>query len=84
MKLTIPKNGLSHRVDISDQLKCELLKWNDSEDSDEKLIFHKGGTHISQNSIRNVFNRLLGRAGLPHKRIHDLRHTNASRVAHER
>jgi integrase len=73
-----PKNGLSRRVDISDQLKCELLKWNDAEDSDEKLIFHKNGIHISQNSIRNVFNRLLDRARLPHKRIHDLRHTYAS------
>ena len=43
-----------------------------------EIVFHTNGAHTSQNSVRNVWKRLLGKAGLSDRRIHDMRHTYAS------
>ena len=66
-----PKNGKSRRVDMSDQLvsvlkelstkrKMEGLKKGKAID----IIFYRNGEHISQNSTRNIFKRILKKAGL--------------------
>ncbi len=43
------------------------------------LVFPSAtGTHLDASHMRTRFNRLLRKAGLPHIRFHDLRHTSAS------
>lgn len=86
-RLDRTKTGKTRRVDMSDQLyaclkrlyvqrKREAIKQGMS--APVESIFQKGGKHISQNSIRNVFKRILKKAGLRHIRPHDMRHTFAS------
>jgi integrase len=86
-RLTPTKTGKSRRVDMSDQLhgvlrelltkrKAEALKAGGNEPVE--IVFHTNGTHTSQNSIRNVWKRLLRKAGLSDRRFHDIRHTYAS------
>jgi len=81
------KTGKERRVDMSDQListlkalqtkrKREALKIGKGDPVD--WIFNRGDKPISQNSIRNVFKRILKKAGLRHMRVHDMRHSFAS------
>jgi len=81
------KTGRHRRVDMSDQLseslrsllvdrKKEALKTGRGEVVE--WIFHRNNEPIAQNSARNVFKRILGKAGLRHRRIHDIRHTYVS------
>lgn len=44
----------------------------------QQIIFHCRGTYRSQNTTRNAFKKILKSAGLPDKRVHDMRHTFAS------
>ena len=86
-RLEKPKNGKTRRVDMSDQL-IEVMRGLQTNRKREALkdgrgvvvdwIFHKGGEPIAQNSIRNVWNRLLLKAGIRRNRLHDIRHTYAS------
>jgi integrase len=46
----------------------------------EEIIFHTNGHHTAQNSIRNIWKRLLRKAKLRERRIHDIRHTFASQL----
>ena len=39
---------------------------------------HKDGGHLSQNTIRGCYKRLLDKAGIRELRFHDIRHTFAS------
>lgn len=82
-----PKNGKSRRVDLSGQC-LEALSSLRKQRVAEALasgsgavlntIFYRKGEPVSQNSVRNVFNRMLSRAGIRKKRFHDTRHTYAS------
>lgn len=83
------KNGKSRRVDMSNQLNEELQKlYKHRQDealhlgqnqSPNNIVFHhKDGGYFSQNTIRNIFKRLLKLAGLRDMRPHDCRHTFAS------
>ena len=83
----LPKNGLSRRVDMSDQLidclgallirrKREALKAGRSEPIE--IVFHKDGSYMSQNSVRNVFKRVLKKAKIRNIKLHVTRHTYAS------
>ena len=85
-KFTTPKNGKTRRVDMSDMLG-ETLKALQVERRREALregrevvefVFHRNEQPISQNSLRNVFKRILARGGLREIRFHDIRHTFAS------
>jgi integrase len=82
-----PKNGKSRWVDISDDLlpvlrdlltrrKREALEGGLGEPI--AVIFHRDGKHVSQNTIRYTFNRILKKAGLRKIRFHDIRHTYIS------
>jgi integrase len=42
------------------------------------IIFHRGGKHMPQNHARRVYKRILAKAELPVRRIHDIRHSYAS------
>jgi integrase len=84
----LPKNGKTRRVDMSDQL-LESLKGLYTQRKREALqegkggeivetIFHREGKVIEQNYVRELFKRVLRKAGLRNIRVHDIRHTNAS------
>jgi integrase len=87
-RITPTKTGKARRVDMSDQLggvlrtfhiqrKKEALQ--EAKGGVVPFIFHeKNGRHLSQNTVRNVFKRRLGKAGLRDIRLHDIRHDSAS------
>jgi len=81
------KTGRTRRVDMSDQLveslkalktvrKREALKSGKS--GPVEFIFHRQGKPVSQNSVRNIYKRMLTKAGIRCMRLHDIRHTFAS------
>lgn len=86
-RITRTKTGTTRRVDMSRQLveelrnlqlvrKKEALKSGNNEIVD--IIFHTHGGYSSQNSIRNIWKRVLKKAGLPNVKLHITRHTYAS------
>ena len=81
------KTGKDRSVDMSDQLissfqkllmkhRKEALKEGRGEP--HEIVFHKNGGYISQNTIRNIFKRILNKAKIRDMRFHDIRHTFAS------
>jgi len=87
LRISPTKTGKNRRVDMSDQLaetlfdlytnrKEEVLMAGQGEVVE--FIFHKDGQPIAQNSIRNVFKRILKKAKLRDMRVHAMRHTFAS------
>jgi integrase len=81
------KTGKARRVDMSDQLASalrDLMKSRKEEalragkNEVEDVVFPTDGAHTSQNTVRNVWKRVLSKAGLRDRRIHDVRHTFAS------
>ena len=47
--------------------------------TDEDFAFaHLDGTPLDPSTVSHAFNKVIRRAGLPHIRLHDLRHTHAS------
>jgi len=87
-RITPTKTGRARRVDMSNQLIEVLANLHTQRKKEalqagrgnvESFIFHeKGGQPLSQNTVRNVFKRMLSKAGLREIRLHDTRHTFAS------
>lgn len=86
-RVTSTKTSKARRVDMSEQLTWELERLYSQRKREglsagkgkpEEIIFHTKGGYTSQNSIRNVWLRVLGKAGFRHRRFHDIRHTFAS------
>jgi len=82
-QLTPTKNGKSRNVDMSDQLiatlralhikrKEEALKAGSNEV--EPIVFHTKGGYTSQNTVRNVWKRILEKAKLDHRKFHNPAH----------
>ncbi len=47
--------------------------------TNEDFVFaHLDGTPLDPSTVSHTFNKVIRRAGLPHIRLHDLRHTHAS------
>jgi integrase len=47
--------------------------------ADDDFVFaHPDGTPLDPSTVSHAFNKVIRRAGLPHIRLHDLRHTHAS------
>ena len=44
----------------------------------EEIVFHTNGDYTSQNTIRNIWKKMLGKAKLRDMRFHDIRHSFAS------
>jgi integrase len=88
-RITKPKNGKYRRVDMSNQLIMilrELLNERKKEGlkagkgAPVVIVFHTKGKPTSQNTIRNIWKRMLKKAGLRDMRLHDIRHTYASQL----
>ena len=88
-RLTKTKTSKVRRVDMSDQLTVtlrELLNKRKSEGlaagkgAFENVIFHTNGHHTAQNTIRNIWKRLLAKAKLRARKFHDTLHTFASQL----
>ncbi len=86
-RMTLTKNSRPRRVDMSDQLHFELrrlfklrkeeaLKAGSNEP--HEIVFHTHGKPTSQNTVRNIWRRMLGKAGLEYRKFHTIRHTFAS------
>ena len=56
----------------------EVLKEQEKKTSDAYIFPSPNGGPISPDSVQNMLNRVLKRAGLPKIRVHDLRHTFAT------
>jgi len=47
--------------------------------TDNDFVFaHPDGTPLDPSTVSHAFNKVIRKAGLPHIRLHDLRHTHAS------
>lgn len=86
-KVTPPKNGKSRRIDMSDQLAKELRSLylerkkealREGLGEPVSIIFHTAGNHTSQNSVRNVWRKLLSKCELDYRKFHTVRHSFAS------
>ncbi|MCK5486149.1 MAG: site-specific integrase [Desulfobacterales bacterium] len=86
-RITKTKTSKSRRVDMSDQLYDELkdlYKRRKEEGlmagkgAPEEIVFHTKGDYTSQNTIRNIWKRMLDKAKLRDMRFHDIRHSFAS------
>jgi integrase len=85
--LTGTKTRKSRRVDLSDQLVVELKRLHTQRKEEAlrsgasqvvPIIFHTKGTYTSQNSVRNIWKRVLAKAELDYRKFHCTRHTFAS------
>jgi len=87
-KVAGTKTGRFRRVDMSNQLHDELKRLHSQRqeealargrDFPDNIIFHhKAGGHLSQNTVRGCYKRILNQAGIRELRFHDVRHTFAS------
>jgi integrase len=87
-RLTDTKTDKIRQVDMSEQLKLELKKLLHQKKLEAvrkglsepvNVIFHdKNNSHLSQNSVRNMWRRALKKAGLEYRKFHSTRHTFAS------
>ncbi|HEV8329488.1 MAG TPA: tyrosine-type recombinase/integrase [Nitrospiraceae bacterium] len=89
-RLTTPKNGKSRRVDLSTRLadvlqqhlvNQELEALGQDRGMPEWLFCNDTGNMLDPDNVRHrVFYKLLEKSGLRRIRIHDLRHTFATRL----
>ena len=85
-----PKTPHSRRqIALSPTLAIALRKHREREEavrltlgrplSDQDFVFaHPDGTPLAPDTVTHAFAKILARAGLPHVRLHDLRHTHAT------
>ncbi|MEX2662445.1 MAG: tyrosine-type recombinase/integrase [Vicinamibacterales bacterium] len=80
--LTTPKSHQRRRVDLSVQLVEVLLDWRRQQRAASLkkgaevpvwLFPSRTGTALEERNVRHVYTRLLAKAELHHRRIHDLR-----------
>ena len=86
-KITKTKTNKSRRIDMSDRLYDELKNLykkrkeeglKTGQGTPEEIIFHTNEHYTSQNTIRNIWKRMLHKAKLRDMRFHDIRHSFAS------
>lgn len=70
-----PKSRAGYRTIPLTQVCIDLLR---SIPKDSHIVFHKDGGYLHQRFVERRYKALLQKAGLPDKRVHDLRHGTAS------
>lgn len=85
-----PKSAAGFRTVVLDEETLAVLRAHRARQNEEKLLLGAGyrdedlitcqadGSTIGPTRITEQFGRLLRKAGLPHIRLHDLRHTQAT------
>ena len=85
--VTTPKNHQRRRVELSRQLRAELLLWRRREraawlkrgrPAPPWLFASVSGTRLDPSNVRKAFNRILDAADLHRRGPHQMRHTFAS------
>ncbi|NQT71839.1 MAG: site-specific integrase [Chloroflexi bacterium] len=62
------------RVSQMDQMEGDGIEWEE-----QRLIFaNDDGEPLSPDTVTHAFAKIIKRTGLPHVRLHDLRHTHAT------
>jgi integrase len=84
-KIQTPKGGRAERVDMSTQLAAVLRAVKPAQAQDSDLVFpNTRGKPMHADNFRNrIWRKLFILAGIPRVRIHDLRHTFATRLIEE-
>jgi len=89
-KMVEPKSSRSRRrIALSPSLALLLRQYKAEQQSqkilagkplaDSDLVFsHSDGSPLDPGVVSHTFVKVLGKAGLPHIRFHDLRHTHAT------
>lgn len=86
-KITTPKNHQRRKIDLSDRLRRTLgflrqrqivAALKDGTPRPTRVFVNAAGNALDPSNVRKVLHRILDKAGLRHRRIHDLRHTFAS------
>ena len=72
------KTGKTRRIDMSDQL-MEALQTLKQQSKDD-IVFIHNDSHWPQNSVRNVWRRLLAQAEIDYRKFHTIRHTFATQL----
>lgn len=76
--ITIPDEVVRILTKYKERLTDELRGLDHELDNDDLVFTWKDGRPVNPNHIRRHFSNLLEKAGLPHIRFHDLRHTYAT------
>jgi len=81
------KTHAARMVDMSKGLSCMLQQLKSASEQEElatgvkrPFCFHRAGALLSHTTLRRVFAKSLSQAGVPSRRIHDIRHSYASRL----
>lgn len=80
--INITKNGEQRTVPLNKGALSVLeKKFMIKSLKNDYVFINRTGGRVNHNSLRNVFHKLLRRAGIDNFRLHDLRHTFATRLA---
>ncbi len=63
-----------HRVDQ----EVQQIMFGQNLDEDDFVFSHADGSPLNPNTVTHAFSKVAARAGLPHLRLHDLRHIHAT------
>ncbi|GAX59879.1 site-specific tyrosine recombinase [Candidatus Scalindua japonica] len=80
--INITKNGEQRTVPLNKNALSVLEKKFKVKSLKIDYVFlNRYGWKVNHNSLRNVFHKLIREAGIDNFRLHDLRHTFATRMA---
>ena len=75
-----PKSRRNREIPIPEFLLGVLQTWPHSENT-RQVLYHHDGIPLIATTVQKSFPRALKKAGLPHFRVHDLRHTYGTTMA---
>jgi len=70
-------NGLTKALK---EIKIQTHKEDVAAGNEQPFCFHKDGKLLAHSTLRRIFSKALLQAGIHYRRIHDIRHTYASRL----
>ncbi|MBA7690344.1 Tyrosine recombinase XerC [subsurface metagenome] len=85
-----PKSSHNHRSIALSPVLASLLRQHKAEQQAERILLgkpvkdgdlvfaHPDGSPLDPGTVTHTFTKVIAKAGLPHLRFHDLRHTHAT------